>query len=311
MTPILHEYPASPFSELVRIAFGLKGMAWQSVTIPNIMPKPDLVELTGGYARTPVVQIGADIYCDTAAIVAAIDHFQPEPSLYPPPLGPLHKVMANWAGGPQFMAHVGAALGAMPEGALPPGFIEDRKGRFGLDMGALAQATPHLTTQALTAAHWLDASLSDGRAFIGGDAAGHADLAFYANIWFVRSNPFAKMTAEAIFALPHLAAWYDRVSAIGHGARTVIGAADAIAVAAAAEPGPITGGVDAPFHKGQTVSIRTDGAGDAPVTGRLAQCDPTGIIILRDGARCGAVAVHFPRLGQIVTPTEAAKASAA
>jgi hypothetical protein len=62
LTPILHEYQASPFSELVRAAFGLKGMAWQSVTIPNIMPKPDLVELTGGYARTPVVQIGADIY---------------------------------------------------------------------------------------------------------------------------------------------------------------------------------------------------------------------------------------------------------
>lgn len=300
MTPILHEYQASPFSELVRAAFGLKGLRWQSVTIPNILPKPDLVELTGGYARTPVVQIGADIFCDTAAILAAIDHLQPEPSLYPPPLGPLHKLMANWAGGPQFMAHVGAALGAMPEGALPQGFIDDRKGRFGLDMAALARATPHLTTQALTAAHWLDASLADGRAFLGGAAPGHADLAFYSNIWFVRGNPFARSTTEAIFAHPNLSAWYDRVVALGHGSAAAITAGDAIAIAAAAEPGPITGRIDAPFVAGQPVAIRTDGSGDAPVKGLLAQCDPTGIIILREGDRCGRVAVHFPRLGQVV-----------
>jgi hypothetical protein len=48
--------------------------------------------------------------------------------------------------------------------------------------------------------------------------------------------------------------------------------------------------------------VRTDGSGDAPSLGRLAQCDATGIIIHRDGARCGTVAVHFPRLGQIVSP---------
>jgi glutathione S-transferase len=305
MTPILHQYQTSPFSELVRAAFGLKGMAWQSVIIPNIMPKPDLVELTGGYARTPVVQIGADIYCDTAAILAAIDHLQPEPSLYPPPLGALHKVMASWAGGPQFMAHVGAALGAMPAGALPQAFIDDRKGRFGLDMAALARATPHLTTQALTAAHWLDHSLADGRAFIGGAAPGHADLAFYANIWFVRGNPFAAATTAEIMGLPHLAAWYDRVVALGHGRCETITAADAIAIAAAATPQPVTGGIDTPFRAGQLVAVRTDGSGDAPVVGTLAQCDPTGIVIRRTGERCGEVAVHFPRLGQVVTAVAA------
>ncbi|KAB7647416.1 glutathione S-transferase family protein [Polymorphobacter fuscus] len=300
MTPVLHEYPTSPFSELARLAFGLKAMAWQSVTIPVTLPKPDLVELTGGYARTPVLQVGADLFCDTAAILTAIDRLQPAPSLYPPPLGALHKVMANWAGGPQFMAHVGAALGAMPEGALPPAFIADRKGRFGLDMAALARATPHLTTQALTAAHWLDQSLADGRAFVGGDAPGHADLAFYSNIWFVRGNPFAKTTTEAILSLPRLAAWYDRVAALGHGKVAAISADDAIAIAAAASPAPVTGRIDAPFSAGQMVSVKTDGSGDAPVTGRLAQCDATGIVVLREGERCGPVAVHFPQLGQMV-----------
>ena len=63
---ILHHYPMSPFAEKVRLIFGFKGLSWASVHIPNVMPKPDLIALTGGYRKTPVLQIGADIYCDTA-----------------------------------------------------------------------------------------------------------------------------------------------------------------------------------------------------------------------------------------------------
>jgi len=33
------------------------------------MPKPDLTALTGGYRKTPVLQIGADIYCDSQLIM--------------------------------------------------------------------------------------------------------------------------------------------------------------------------------------------------------------------------------------------------
>jgi hypothetical protein len=62
---ILHHYETSPYSEKVRLGLGLKGLAWESVEIPVIMPKPDLTALTGGYRKTPVLQIGADIYCDS------------------------------------------------------------------------------------------------------------------------------------------------------------------------------------------------------------------------------------------------------
>ena len=65
---ILHHYEASPFSEKVRAVLGYKQLEWQSVLIPRIMPKPDLVALTGGYRKTPVMQIGRDIYADTHLI---------------------------------------------------------------------------------------------------------------------------------------------------------------------------------------------------------------------------------------------------
>src|SRR6476659_2891325 len=80
---ILHHYPNSPFSEKVRVAFGIKQAAWKSVDIPNVMPKPDLRPLTGGYRQTPVMQIGADIYCDTQLIMLELDRRLPSPAFLP------------------------------------------------------------------------------------------------------------------------------------------------------------------------------------------------------------------------------------
>src|SRR5476649_1349392 len=80
---ILHHFEQSPFSEKVRIVFGLKNIAWTSVRISRIMPRPDLMPLTGGYRRTPVMQIGADIYCDTQCIIRELERRFPEPTLFP------------------------------------------------------------------------------------------------------------------------------------------------------------------------------------------------------------------------------------
>ena len=66
---VLHHYPASPFAEKIRLLLGYKRASWYSVEIPMMMPKPKLMPLTGGYRKTPVLQIAADIYCDTALIL--------------------------------------------------------------------------------------------------------------------------------------------------------------------------------------------------------------------------------------------------
>jgi glutathione S-transferase len=52
-------------------------LAWGSVEIPVIMPKPDLTALTGGYRKTPVLQIGADIYCDSQLIMRELEAAAP------------------------------------------------------------------------------------------------------------------------------------------------------------------------------------------------------------------------------------------
>jgi glutathione S-transferase len=300
---ILHHYESSPFAELVRVALGVKGLEWRSVIIPNMMPKPDLVELTGGYARTPVLQVDAEIYCDTAAILDALEALQPEPSFYPAPLGPLHRMIAGWAGAAQFGAHVGAAMRNIPTGVLAPGFAEDRKRRFvGFDFDKMPLVAPHLETQVTVAADWLEQALADGRAFIGGDAPGHGDLALYSNLWFLVAMPFAKAFADSIFAQPKLAAWFQRLAAIGHGKVIESSAEEAVAIASAATPAEIAGPVEAGQTVGQAVQIKTDTSGDDPVAGKLLRCGSGGISVRRESAKAGALNIHFPRLGQIVLP---------
>ena len=134
-TLILHHYPNSPFSEKVRLILGAKQLAWKSVLVPAILPKPDVVALTGGYRKTPFLQVGADIYCDTALIADVLEHVQPEPALYPLALKGVSRVFAQWADTTLFWAAMGYNLG--PKGAAqmfagaPPeaarAFAEDRK----------------------------------------------------------------------------------------------------------------------------------------------------------------------------------------
>jgi glutathione S-transferase len=298
---ILHHYETSPFAELVRVALGMKQLRWRSVIIPNMMPKPDLVELTGGYARTPVLQIDAEIYCDTAAILDALEALQPTPSFYPAPLGSLHRIIAGWTGAGQFGAHVGAAMRNIPAGVLAPGFAEDRKQRFvGFDFDKMPIYAPHLETQVLVAADWLEAALADGRAFIGGDASGHGDLGLYMNLWFLIAMPFAKPFADGVFARPNLAAWFERIRSIGHGDMVESNAEEAIRIAAANTPVEISGPVEAGQKVGQAVRIQTETSGDDPVVGQLLRCGSGGISIRRESAKAGPLNVHFPRLGQIV-----------
>src|SRR4051812_48250128 len=134
---ILHHYDTSPFSEKVRVAFGIKGLAWRSVIQPVIMPKPDLTPLTGGYRRIPVLQVGADVYCDTQAILAEIDARHPAPRLA---CGGDWAVNL-WADRLFFQASVAVVFGAIGE-QVPKAFIADREKLSGrpFDMAAMKAA---------------------------------------------------------------------------------------------------------------------------------------------------------------------------
>src|SRR5438270_9716340 len=94
---ILHHYPLSHFSEKIRRILGYKKILWRSVEQPMMMPKPELTALTGGYRRLPVLQIGADAYCDTSCIARRLERVRPEPACVPPGQAALAAVIEEWA----------------------------------------------------------------------------------------------------------------------------------------------------------------------------------------------------------------------
>ena len=216
---ILHHYPTSPFSEKVRLILGHKQLAWQSVNIPRIMPKPDVIALTGGYRRTPFLQIGADIYCDTALICDVLEHRQPEPTLYPEHLKGVARVLAQWADSTLFWAAMGYNLSPKGAAALFAGQPPEAAQAFAADRGAMRTGMTSLRPGDATAAYksYLRrlSTMVDMHPFLLGDAPCVADFAAYHPLWFSRVvNP---AMAGILDATPNVIAWMDRMAAIGHG----------------------------------------------------------------------------------------------
>ena len=303
---ILHHYPGSPFSEKVRLILGFKGMAWRSVIVPAVMPKPDVLALTGGYRRTPFMQIGADIYCDSALMCRVIDALQPEPPLYPPATAGLAEIVAQWADSALFWA-------AVPYTMQPAGIVHVLKGAtpemlkaFGADRAAMNPnlRRPTLADGAAAVQTYfarLEHLLGDGRPFLLGALPCIADFSAAQSVWFMRLAP---PVVTALDAFPKLAGWYERVAAFGPGKFSKMTSAEAIAVAVAAEGrhAPLAFTPEPGLAQGDAVTVTpTDYAHDA-VAGRLVGLCADEVVIARTDERAGALQVHFPRIAFQIKP---------
>ncbi|MGB6543225.1 MAG: glutathione S-transferase family protein [Xanthobacteraceae bacterium] len=292
---ILHQYDRSPFSEKVRLVFGLKGVSWRAVDIPAWAPKPDLTPLTGGYRKTPVMQIGADIYCDTRIILREIDRRFPQPGLYGAGGGEL---VAAWADSALFISAVAVAFGSIA-GSFPKELTEDREkftgGRFSADRFKAAQPTFRAQFRAQLSS--LEEAFADGRSYLLGASPSIADLAVYHPLWFVHRNV---RDPDFLADYPALKAWRERMGKLGQGTRAALDAKDALAIAKGAKPA----GVEArPYDDpsgcriGQQVTVAANDYGRDAVAGELLAIDDNEIIVRRHDPLAGDLNVHFPRVG--------------
>jgi glutathione S-transferase len=297
---ILHHYASSPFSEKIRLILGAKGMAWRSVHVPSVMPKPDVLALTGGYRRTPFMQRGADIWCDTALIARVLDRAQPVPPLYPEGSAGTAQLLAQWADStlfwtvipytlqPQGIAHVMA--GVPPEGLKA--FAADRAP---FTAGMTRQTPADATVALQTYLGWLEGQLADGREFLVGGQLGIADFSVAHCLWFIHLAP---PMLGILAPFERLRAWYARIAAFGHGSATPMKSAEAIALARAAttrEPTRVE--PELGFAAGESVTVTPTDYGRDPVVGALVGLTHEEVVIQRHDERAGTLHVHFPRLG--------------
>ena len=304
---ILHHYPTSPFSEKIRLILGYKQLAWKSVIIPSIMPKPDVQALTGGYRKTPFLQVGADIYCDSALIADVLEHLQPTPSIYPEPGKGLARTLAQWADGTLFWAAMAHNLG--PKGAAqmfasaPPEVAK----AFGEDRKAMSFNMTRLRPADAAAAYksYLRrlSDMLDEQAFLMGQVPCIADFAAYHPLWFTRVR--TPVVADILQLTPAVLDWMDRMNALGHGSMEKFDSAQAVAVAAAAQPMALGHGLlrDSTFQDehgiplGSRVSIAAESFGPESTEGELIAATRTHYTLSRSDERAGTLHVHFPRVG--------------
>ncbi len=308
---ILHHYPTSPFSEKVRLVLGYKQLAWKSVIIPAIMPKPDVVALTGGYRKTPFLQIGSDVYCDSALICEVLEQLRPTPTLYPEDDKGLSRIVAQWADSTLFWAAM--AYNLQPKGAASmfEGAPPEAAKAFGADRAAMSSGMTRLRPGDAAAAYksYLRriASMLEGQDFLLGSAPCVADFAAYHPLWFTAKR--VPVMADILNATPSVQAWMARMAAIGHGSLEKLSATEAIATCAQ------SAGAKAPLDTyfqnehgiplGSEVTIAAETFGQETTAGTLVAATRTRFTLKRVDERAGTVHVHFPRIGYVLKTAQA------
>lgn len=300
---ILHHFPGSPFAEKVRRMLGWKDIAWQSVEIPRWMPKPDLTPLTGGYRRTPVMQIGADVFCDSACIARELERRFPSPPLFPEKARGEATILGAWADRVLFFDVIGVVFGTHGDSA-PRELREDRL-KFSdgaIDVARYRDDQAHIRAQLRSHMFWVERALEDGRPYVAGDAPCYADFCVYGPLWMLQNRaPELGFFADT----PCIRGWLERMAAIGYGRTQTLDAKDALAIARSSQPEPVAAAhpeSQTGLEPGSHVVVAADDYGRDPVDGYLVTMSAQRIVIRRGDPQVAEVNVHFPRSGFRIAP---------
>ena len=198
--------------------------------IPSVMPKPDLMPLTGGYRKTPVLQIGADVYCDTALICDVLEHLAPTPSLYNKAPKGLVRSVAQWAD--TLLFPVAMAYNFQPQGAahVMASFTPETVKAFAADRQAMRGGGARMHHADGTGMYKSQlrriASMLEHQVFLLGDTPCLADFSVYHSVWFTQVQ--VPMLAGILDATPVVKAWTARIAAFGQGSPTKMSAEEGL-----------------------------------------------------------------------------------
>ncbi|MFO1378530.1 MAG: glutathione S-transferase family protein [Steroidobacteraceae bacterium] len=293
---ILHQYDLSPFSEKARLMLGRKNAAWHACIHSTIMPKPELMELTGGYRQIPVLQIGADLYCGTELIADELERLFPEPSLTAASGPGLGRAFAYWTDETLFWLIVEITCGSGFESCEHEDFNRDREEMLpGLyDLSRMRAALPINVPKLRSHLDLVERQFADGRAFLLGETPDLADIGLYHAVDFLRvcRNGNERIPDD----YPAMCRWMRRVAAIGHGRRHEIPRAEALAVARDATPAPPRASTsrEAPWP-GERARFQPWAPSGLLIEGELVSAEPRRIAIRRHTAMLGETVVHLPR----------------
>lgn len=299
----LHHYPPSLFSEKIRVMLGFLDLPWRSVIIPSIMPRPLLMPLSGGYRRTPVLQIGANVYCDSKVIARALARHAGDGRLYRH--GFVAHRVADWADGHLFPVTVALNFSPRAVEVMMGGFPPEEAAAFQKDRAELTAGASITSFSAEAAEAYVHHYLTEfegsvSAAYLFGDDPCIADFSVYHCLWFLNNNP---VNAPLLDSYPAVRAWMKRMAAFGHGKVEDSDGEAALAAARAAEPvlpderNRLPDG----FALGDAVAVTPVDYGRIPVSGTLVAWSPDEVVVSRETPETGRIFTHFPSAGFEVT----------
>lgn len=306
---ILHHYQGSLFSEKIRLIMGFKGLAWHSVEIPPIMPRPKLMPLTGGYRRTPVMQVGADIFCDTHVITEYLEQLHPQPPLHPDALQWSTRSLTQKTDTHLFRVVVALCFQPKAAATMLKSLGEDLARRFAEDRAELSKGSSGVTTMSPEVAQaeletelvWLEQQFGVTR-WVLGDTPSLADFGVYHCLWLLRNNP---VVAGLLEPYARVRAWMETMHGFGQGVRREMSEAEALKIGTESQPmewNVESSHLPAGVALGQKVGVAATDYGLNPVLGTLDYCTPHACGILREDPEAGTIRVHFPRSGFDIKP---------
>jgi glutathione S-transferase len=295
----LHHYPPSLFSEKIRAMLGYLGLTWHSVHIPSIMPRPLLMPLSGGYRKTPVLQIGANVYCDTRVIGRGLARHCGNTELYAQ--GFAGNRVADWADTHLFQVTVALnfsprAVSAMMGSFDPAEAAAFQKDRADLTQGAAIVGFPAAAAEAFLRSYLEELNDAVSSGFLFGPRPSIADFSVYHCLWFVGNNP---VNARLLDEYGNVRVWMDSIAEFGHGRVEDSSGEAALAAAQAAVPRlpDLVNALPEGLSLGEDVDVVPVDYGKVPVRGRLAAHSTEEIVIERESDETGALLVHFPVVG--------------
>ena len=298
-TPILYHYPMSPFSEKIRATMGVLDTEWHSVTVPASPPRSDLSPFIGGYRRIPVLQVGAQFYCDSQLAYDALVERTSELRV----LSPEDEHFRQWAETDVFFAVLSAQkpstvmrflireLGV--RGFLY--FVRDRARMMRVSaLNVLPTADSSNLIERYVAA--LSERLVD-QAFLSGLSPRYLDVCCYHPLWMAE-----RVNSKACLHWPEpVRAWAKRMQALGHGSKLSTSDGDIEAAIRSDEVDMTNWSLAPGWRLGEAVVVSPLDYGLDPSWGQLTSLCDQRIVIRRRALSGASIYLHFPRNGFSVT----------
>lgn len=280
-----------------------KGLAWKAVRAPAVMPKPDIIALTGGYRKIPILQIENHVYCDTSLMARVLERLHPAPTLFPSPMA---EAVAEWADTQLFEVAVPVAMRPTKFDEVLRLLTPDELAKMGEDRAAMREGARRKPIPVATAKAHLAVYLARleealrSHPYLLGSTPCIADFSAYHSAWFLE-----KIAPEPLGPFANVRAWMVRIAAMPSGTVTPMTSDEALGVC---RESPSDFRSEVPFEdaggftEGQRVVVRAADYGRDPVEGELVMATANEVAIRREDPRAGVVFVHFPRVGYDITP---------